>query len=53
MTFLHWIGDAIREQLLQVPLWGARCLFIGLLLALMGVGRATSGITGDATRPTL
>ena len=36
MTVLHWIGDAIREQWLQVPLWGARCLFIGLLLALMG-----------------
>ena len=35
MTILHWIGDAIRDQLLRVPLWAARWLFLGLLLALM------------------
>lgn len=36
MTFLHWVGDAIREQFLRVPLWVARWMFIGLLLLLMG-----------------
>ncbi|MBS0201431.1 MAG: hypothetical protein JSS49_00925 [Planctomycetes bacterium] len=36
MTFLHWFGDTIREQLMRVPLWGARWLFIGLLLLMMG-----------------
>lgn len=36
MTFLHWIGESIREQLLRVPLWAARWMFIGLLLVLMG-----------------
>jgi hypothetical protein len=36
MTFLHWIGESIREQLLHVPMWVARWLFIGLLLVLMG-----------------
>lgn len=36
MTFLHWIGETIREQLLHVPMGVARWLFIGLLLVLMG-----------------
>ena len=36
MTILHWIGDAIRDQLLRVPLWAARWLFLGLLLGMMG-----------------
>jgi len=35
MTMLHWIGDALRGQLLLVPLPAVRWLFIGLLLALM------------------
>jgi len=36
MTFVHWVGDSLREQLLRVPMWGARWLFIGLLLLMMG-----------------
>lgn len=36
MTILHWIGDAIRQQLMLIPLWVARWLFIILLLVLMG-----------------
>jgi hypothetical protein len=36
MTFLHWIGETLREQLLRVPLSVARWLFLGLLLILMG-----------------
>ncbi|MBM4074357.1 MAG: hypothetical protein FJ267_01775 [Planctomycetes bacterium] len=36
MTILHWIGESIRSQLLHVPLLTARCLFVGLLLVLMG-----------------
>lgn len=35
-TFLHWIGESIREQLMRVPLWVARWLFIALLLVIMG-----------------
>ena len=35
-TFLHWIGDTLREQLMQVPLLTARCLFVGFLLLMMG-----------------
>jgi len=35
-TFLHWIGDTLRSQLQLVPIWGARWLFLGLLLVLMG-----------------
>ena len=35
-TFLHWIGESIRQQLMLVPLWAARWLFIGLLLVMMG-----------------
>lgn len=36
MTIFHFIGDSIRALLLEVPMWAARWLFIGLLLALMG-----------------
>lgn len=35
-TFLHWIGESIRNQLISVPLWAARWMFIILLLGLMG-----------------
>lgn len=35
MTFLHWIGSTLREQLDHVPLSVARWLMIGLLLILM------------------
>jgi len=35
MTFLHRIGDAIRSVLQEVPLWGARALFVALPLALL------------------
>lgn len=34
-SLLHWIGDQLREALLAVPMWAARGLFIGVLLALM------------------
>lgn len=32
---LLWIGDQLREVFLQIPLWIARGLFLGLLFALM------------------
>lgn len=35
MTFLHWIGDTLRELLEQVPLSTARWLMIGVFLLLM------------------
>ena len=35
MTFLHWIGDTLRELLDQVPLTVARWLMIGVFLVLM------------------
>lgn len=35
MTVLHWIGDTLRSQLMQIPLWVARWFFIGLLLLMM------------------
>ena len=52
MTILHWIGDAIRDQLLRVPLWAARWLFLGLLLGMMGwvVQLPTSQVTPPGRR---
>jgi hypothetical protein len=35
MTFLHRIGEAIRDLLLQVPLTGVRLLFVGSLIAVL------------------
>ena len=35
MTFLHWIGDSLRQFLEQVPLSTARWLIIALFLALL------------------
>ncbi len=35
MTVLHEIGDQLRGAFLQIPLWGARGLFLALLLGLM------------------
>lgn len=35
MTFLHWIGNALRNLLEQIPLSAARWLFIGVFLLLI------------------
>jgi len=35
VTFLHWIGDTLRQLLEQVPLSVARWLMIGVFLLLM------------------
>ncbi len=35
MTFLHWIGDALRQLFEQVPLSVAKWLLIGQFLALI------------------
>lgn len=35
-TFLHWIGDTLRLQLMRIPMWGVRWIFIGFFLILMG-----------------
>ena len=38
-TWLHVVGDVIRESLKAVPLPGVRVLFVGLYVALLaGVG---------------
>lgn len=35
MSVLHALGDLLRNMFLQVPLWGARALFLAVLLGLM------------------
>jgi hypothetical protein len=50
-TPLHLIGEAVRNLLLLVPMWGARALFIALpALVLLWVLRLPNRETTDTDR---